>query len=96
MLCNKCEGHFNSNYEDYSIHALRNEIEGLSCVNTEQGLNYSDIDSNKIILYVLSIYWRGALSIAPSYNKVLITNEMNENLKGVFLKNLIMTAIYLK
>ncbi|MEG0482145.1 MAG: hypothetical protein RR569_03455 [Acinetobacter sp.] len=85
MLCNECESHFNSNYEDYSIHALRNEIDGLSSLKTEHGIIFNGIDTNKIILYVLSIYWRASLSVASAYNKVLITNGIYENLKNVFL-----------
>lgn len=87
MLCNKCEGHFNSEYEGYAINALRNKIEGLSIERLDHSLVYCGIDTNKIILYILSIYWRGALSTAPSYNKILMTNGINENLKSVFLGN---------
>ncbi|ENV16466.1 hypothetical protein [Acinetobacter guillouiae] len=90
QLCKKCESFFNREYEDYSIKALRGENLNVTIVKTINGVSFKGLDQEIIAKYCLSVYWRAALSVHPSYSSVHIFPEFNEYLKLYFKYNQIL------
>ncbi|MBJ9425406.1 hypothetical protein [Acinetobacter seifertii] len=85
LLCDSCEGVFNTKYENYAINLLRGKLDSVTTEKKDDHIKLNNINSRKVALYILSLYWRGALSIAPAYNQLLITNGFYEYLKKCFL-----------
>lgn len=86
QLCKVCESYFNKNFEEYSINALRGKNPNVKIVKTLNGVSFTDLDQDVIAKYCLSVYWRAALSVHPSYSSVHIFPEFNEYLK-LYFKN---------
>lgn len=84
MLCSECESMFNNNFEDYAINVLRGKNKEVKVTEMNHGISFNNIDQYRIILYVLSIYWRGAYSIDTAYNNFIITNGVSSYLKECF------------
>jgi len=88
QLCKNCESYFNKKYEEYSINALRGKNPNVSLVKTLNGVSFKGLDQEIIAKYCLSVYWRAALSVHPSYSSVHIFPEFNEYLKLYFKSDL--------
>ncbi|MFP0285179.1 MULTISPECIES: hypothetical protein [Acinetobacter calcoaceticus/baumannii complex] len=84
LLCTECESHFNSQYEDYSIHVLRREQKGVEFNLTEKGLYLKNVDQKRLILYFLSIYWRGSFSNHINYQSFVYNKAISEHLISCF------------
>lgn len=84
LLCSDCESYFNQHFDDYGVHALRGEAKGIKVLETQNSVIYQNIDTTKIILYILSLYWRGAKSNHPSYRSLITIENIHYNLKLVF------------
>lgn len=84
LLCSDCESYFNQYFDDYGVHALRGEGKGIKVLETKNSVVYQNIDTTRIILYILSLYWRGAKSKHPSYESLLTSENIHYNLKLVF------------
>ncbi|MFW2076570.1 hypothetical protein ACG94X_02400 [Acinetobacter sp. ULE_I010] len=90
QLCKICESYFNKNYEEYSINALRGKNPNVKIVKTLNGVSFNGLDQEVIAKYCLSVYWRAALSVHPSYSSVHIFPEFNEYLKLYFKNDIIL------
>lgn len=73
LLCEGCESYFNQHFDGYGANALRGKIVGQKISHTDDMVFYQNIDTTNIILYILSLFWRGAGSKHPSY-ELLITH----------------------
>lgn len=82
LLCNCCESYFNQYFDGYGANALRGRIEGQTVLETKNCVIYQNIDSSKIILYILSLYWRGAKSRHPSYQFLVTSDGIHNYLKN--------------
>lgn len=85
MLCNNCENYFNQQFENYAVEVLRLKRNEISISKSNNAVIFSNIDAKKIALYLLSIYWRGALSTHESYNELKISHEISNYLKYCFI-----------
>nr|WP_314367620.1 hypothetical protein [uncultured Acinetobacter sp.] len=83
QLCGDCEQFFNEKFEAYSINALRGKVASVNIINLINGISYSNIDTDKLSKYFLSIYWRGAHSSHQGYNNLKITREIDMHIRSV-------------
>jgi len=84
MLCSECETMFNIKFENYAINALRGKITEVKVSEMFNGISFNNLDQYRMILYVLSIYWRGAYSIDKAYNNLIMNYAMSSYLKECF------------
>lgn len=85
MLCSNCEKYFNQQFENYAVDVLRSKRNEVSVSRSNNVVTFSNIDAKKIALYLLSIYWRGALSTHESYNELKISHGISNYLKYCFI-----------
>lgn len=79
QLCGGCEQYLNLNYEQYSLSVIR---AGKGKIfKHELGVTFSEIDTLKIQLFFLSIFWRAANSRNEAYQKVFIREPWNNDLR---------------
>jgi hypothetical protein len=74
LLCADCESYFNEHFDGYGANALRGKISGQIIHKIKDKVIYQNTDTTVILLYILSLYWRGAKSKHPSY-KALLTKD---------------------
>ncbi len=84
LLCRGCESYFNEHFDGYGANALRGKIKGQSIRKTKGKVIYQNIDTSKMLLYILSLYWRGAHSSHSSYDLLIINEDINSYLKYSF------------
>lgn len=87
LLCKACEGVFNTKYEEYAIKLLRGDLDTVKKVKHDCYIYLTGVDGKRLALYILSLYWRGALSTATAYSQLLITIGFSNYLKKCFLDN---------
>lgn len=75
MLCPDCEQFFNSKYEKYSLEIIR------GAVYHDKGVTFKDLEATKLVGFCISIFWRAANSSHQSYDKVLIPETWNEQIR---------------
>ncbi|CAM0619024.1 hypothetical protein [Acinetobacter baumannii] len=75
MLCGECEHKLNKKYEDYSLNILRNRIKSVKHKKRDNHYEIQGVDQNKLILYLLSIMWRGIESNHEVFKKLKIFDE---------------------
>ena len=79
QLCGGCEQHLNLSYEQYSLSAIR---AGKGKIFKHQfGVTFSEIDTLKLQLFFLSIFWRAANSRNEAYQKVYIPEPWDNELR---------------
>lgn len=79
QLCSDCEKLINNNYEKYAISLIRG---GEGNVNKSQyGISFSNIENNRLILFLISILWRAAESNDPAYSKVILPDYVRDVMK---------------
>lgn len=85
QLCRECEKKLNENYEAYALALLRNQDKSIKKVRAIEGIYLSNINSKKLILFVLSVFWRAANSAHPAYQLAKLSTEDNEYLRTAIL-----------
>lgn len=84
LLCKECESYFNQHFDAYGAKALRGQISSIKIYKTNTFHFYQNIDTTKIILYMLSLYWRGAKSKHTAYDHLITNDNFHYNLKLCF------------
>lgn len=79
QLCGDCEQHLNAGYEQYSLSAIRGGKGKV--IKHSLGITFSKIDTLKLQLFFLSIFWRAANSQNQAYQKVYIPEPWNNDLR---------------
>lgn len=77
LLCAHCESLLNSRYENYALWSLKNKQMGVKHKNKEHHLQIQNITQSRLILYVISIFWRAIHSDHQVFQK-LNNNFKNE------------------
>lgn len=85
MLCENCESLLNSRYENYSSWALRNKQPGVKHQTNLHYLSIKNVNQKRLLMYVISIFWRAAVSSHKVFKNVQIPSEINEYLKRCIL-----------
>ena len=79
LLCGECEKILNDNYECYSLALLRGakgKVERLSA-----GVTFSQANLTKLQLFIISIFWRAAVSNISEYQKVYIPDPLRDEIR---------------
>ncbi len=79
QLCGNCEQHLNSSYERYSLSVIRAGKGKL--LKHDHGMTFSEIDTLKLQLFFLSIFWRAAKSKNEAYKRVKIPESLSNELR---------------
>lgn len=72
MLCGDCEYKLNTRYEEYSLGVLRNKIKSVKHKKRNNYFEIQGAHQTKLILYLLSILWRGVESDHTIFEKLKI------------------------
>lgn len=79
QLCGSCEQHLNNSYERYSLSAIRGSKGNI--LKHDFGVTFSGIDTLKMQLFFLSVFWRAANSGNEAYKNVYIPEPWNNELR---------------
>lgn len=79
QLCSKCEEKLNITYDQYGLKLLRGKIGNVT--RDKDGVHFSNINSLKFKSFILSIFWRGAVSDHDSYKKIQVTPYFLERIR---------------
>lgn len=75
MLCGDCEHDLNTKYEGYSLDILRNRKKSVKHKKRDNHYEIQGVDQKKLILYLISIMWRGIESNHEVFKKLKIFDE---------------------
>ncbi|WP_063345491.1 hypothetical protein [Vibrio jasicida] len=90
LLCRDCEQLLSTNYEKYSIELLRGQHKNSDMVKSA-GVKFSDVNVSKLCLFLLSIYWRAAVSKSPVFKNVQLHPKHQEYMRQAILNNQILS-----
>ncbi len=85
MLCNDCENLLNSRYENYALWVLKNKQKGVKHKIRLQYFTIAPVNQYRLIMYVISIIWRAAVSQHKVFRQVEFSTEITEYLKQCIL-----------
>ncbi|RSZ25734.1 hypothetical protein [Acinetobacter bereziniae] len=95
MLCGECESLLNSKYENYSLWVLKNKQHGVKHQEKNHYWTIRNVNQHRLMMYVLSIFWRASISDHKVFKDVNLPVEISEYLKNCLLgKMSIDTKIY--
>lgn len=84
LLCCDCESLLNAHYEGYSIALLRGSQGRVTRGN--HGVTIREANLQRFQLFLMSVYWRAAVSSHPSYSTIFITEPFGSEIRKA-LKN---------
>lgn len=79
LLCGVCEPKLNDFYERYSLALFRGSKGNVS--RHEHGVTFSGTDLTKLKMFLISIFWRAAVTNHPAYAKVYIPEPWREQIR---------------
>lgn len=85
LLCRECESYLNAKYENYSLWSLKNKQPGVKHIQRDNYLTIMGVNQHRLIMYLVSIFWRAAHSTHRAYRPVQITADLDTYLKEVIL-----------
>lgn len=85
QLCNKCETKLNINYDQYGLNLLRGKVGDIEkgC----EGVHFSNIDTLKFKSFVLSVFWRCAVSEHQNYKIIEVSSVFLELIRSSLVKS---------
>lgn len=98
MLCACCESMLNQRYENYSLWALKNKQNGVKHKIKENYLQIQNINQYRLIMYVVSIFWRAIHSEHRVFKHLHMPVEIENYLKNCILGNTVLNKklIYIR
>ncbi|KLV09222.1 hypothetical protein ABT56_03245 [Photobacterium aquae] len=84
QLCSECEVKLNITYDQYGLNLLRGKVGKV--VRHEDGVHFSNIDSLKFKSFVLSIFWRGAVSEHENYRTIQVAPRFLELIRSSLVR----------
>ncbi|EOQ73055.1 hypothetical protein [Acinetobacter lactucae] len=88
LLCSNCERFFNEEYENYSIAALRRKRKEIEINEEPDGVTFKNVDVEKIVLFIFSIYWRASHSDHEAFTECITFPELDKVLIGILKKKI--------
>jgi len=85
QLCATCEIHLNKSYETYAIKLIRWSVGSFN--KHSEGVTFSCVDTNILINFLISVFWRAANSKHPYYDKVHIPEPWNAEIRDALRGN---------
>jgi hypothetical protein len=82
MLCRKCEGDIERNYESHANFLFKNE---RGIIYTKEFVSYGTYKPKKLILFFISIIWRAANSNQELYKDISLLPEHNDYFRRAIL-----------
>lgn len=82
MLCRKCEGHIEKNYESHANFLFKND-QGI--IFTKEFVSYGTYKPKNLILFFISIIWRAANSHQELYKDLSLSHEIHEYFRKAIL-----------
>ncbi|WP_051298711.1 hypothetical protein [Marinobacterium litorale] len=83
LLCADCEHLLNIQYEGYALDVIRERRGKAEKHDTATSL--SQIDTTRLQLFILSVYWRAAVSTHEAFAKVYIPDPWREEIRKAIL-----------
>ena len=85
QLCSNCEMKLNINYDQYGLNLLRGKVGNIKKGN--EGVHVSDIDTLKFKSFVLSVFWRGAVSEHENYRTIKVSPRFLELIRSSLVRS---------
>ncbi|WP_413615741.1 hypothetical protein MRB56_02405 [Halomonas cupida] len=86
MLCGNCEQLLSREYERYSIRFLKGGAKGVKFIHHSDKVKVLGADLRRIYLFVLSVFWRAAMSNERIFNeKVFFPDYLLEEFRKCIL-----------
>lgn len=85
LFCSSCEKLFNESYESYALKVLRGQIGKVQ--KHRNCLTISNIEVKRFQSFLLSIYWRAAVSCLPFYDGCVMYPPHRELMRKRLLNN---------
>lgn len=87
LLCTQCENLLNSRYENYALWSLKNKQNGVKHKNKQNYLQIQNINQSRLIMYVISIFWRAIHSKHKVFQNINFSNEIENHLRICIIQN---------
>jgi hypothetical protein len=81
LFCENCEKHLNLEYEKYSLSIMRNVNPKIEIVKNNDSIIFKGLDTQRFLLFWVSILWRASLSTLPAYEKVVLHKTWSEEIR---------------
>ncbi|AIY36963.1 hypothetical protein BA71_02143 [Acinetobacter baumannii LAC-4] len=88
LLCSECERFFNEEYENYSIAVLRRKRKEIEIIENVEGVTFTNLNVEKIVLFAFSIYWRASHSEHHAYADSKTFPLLDKVLKATLKKDI--------
>ena len=85
QLCSKCETKLNTNFDQYGLNLLRGKVGGVTRDN--DGVHFSNIDTIKFKSFILSVFWRGAISNHENYQTIDVDPQFLESIRSNLVRS---------
>lgn len=85
LLCSSCEEKLNNNYDQYGLNLLRGKVGEIK--KDSEGVHFSNIDTLKLKSFVLSIFWRGAISKHENYRTIDASSQFLELIRSSLVRS---------
>ena len=85
QLCSQCEMKLNINFDQYGLNLLRGKSGHKEKDN--EGVHFSDIDTLKFKSFILSVFWRGAVSQHENYKTIKVSSQFLELVRSNLVRS---------
>ncbi|EHU0376614.1 hypothetical protein KY018_003463 [Vibrio cholerae] len=85
LLCSSCEEKLNNNYDQYGLNLLRGKIGEVQ--KDSEGVHFSNIDTLKFKSFILSVFWRGAISEHENYRTIEVSPYFLELIRSTLIRS---------
>ncbi|EPT8343704.1 hypothetical protein QX213_21135 [Vibrio vulnificus] len=85
LLCSSCEERLNNNYDQYGLNLLRGKVGEVK--KDGEGVHFSNIDTLKFKSFILSVFWRCAISEHENYQTVDISPQFLELIRSTIVRS---------
>lgn len=86
QLCLSCEKYLNDNYERYSINWIRGKKGEVSVIE-KAGIKFKNIETNILLGFFTSIFWRASNSTHDAYTNVKMPPNLNNDIRFLLFNN---------
>lgn len=85
QLCNSCETKLNINFDQYGLNLLRGKVGEIE--KGSEGVHFLNIDTLKFRSFVLSVFWRGAVSEHENYKTIEVSSGFLELIRSSLVRS---------
>lgn len=85
QLCASCESKLNINLDQYGLSLLRGKVGSVT--KTKEGVHFENIDTLRFKTFLLSIFWRGAMSQHENYKLIKVPSRFIELIRSSLIRS---------